>query len=139
MKHRLPSVFKKPCKNIYSTKMENRNNSIYMLSAVFWSFLSLGDNAESCHRRFSQIFMLFQLRKLCVRIPPLLSRNPRLATKTALITPSYIYLLLTFVNVAKKDVAVSRFTVPAAGANAIRKTQNRFSRNHHAGKFLELN
>ncbi len=47
-------------------------------------------------------------------------------------------LLLTFVNVAKKDVSVGRFTVPAAGANATRKMQNRFSRNHHAGKFLQL-
>ncbi len=29
-KHWLPGIFKKPCKNIYSTNMENSDNSIYL-------------------------------------------------------------------------------------------------------------
>ncbi len=45
--------------------MEN-SDAIYLLSAALCSFLSLDDNTASCHRRFSQIFMLFLLRKLCV-------------------------------------------------------------------------
>ncbi len=36
-KHR--SIFKKLCKNIYSTNLENSNNSIYLLFAALWSEL----------------------------------------------------------------------------------------------------
>ncbi len=43
MKHRLPSIFKNLCKNIYSTNMENSDNGIYLLSAALCSFLSLDD------------------------------------------------------------------------------------------------
>ncbi len=59
-KHRLPGIFKKLSKNIYSTNMENSdNNCIYLLSAALCSFLSLDDNNASSYRRFSQIFVLF--------------------------------------------------------------------------------
>ncbi len=43
MKHRLPSIFKNLCKNIYSTNMENSDNGIYLLSAALCSFLNLDD------------------------------------------------------------------------------------------------
>ncbi len=42
-KHQLPGIFKKLCKNIYSTNMDNSDNGIYMLSAVLCSFLRLDD------------------------------------------------------------------------------------------------
>ncbi len=95
----------------------------YLLSAVLCSFLSLDDrlcNTASCQRWFSQIFMHFQSRKLCVYIPSPLSRNPQHKTKTAPITASSIHRLLTFVNAAHKDGANGRFRGPAAGANATR-------------------
>ncbi len=80
--------------------------------------------------------MPFQSRKLYVYIPSPLSQNPRHATETATIMASSIHRLLTSVNAVNKDVAVSRFTVPADGANATRKTtrgRNWFSRNHQDG------
>ncbi len=130
-KHWLPGIFKKPCKTIYSKNMENSNKGIYLLSAVLCSFQSLDDNTTICHRKFSPLaqLLLFQSRKLCVYIPSPLSRNPQHMA-------SCIHLLLTFVNAVNKNVSVGRFRVPAAGANATRKTarwRNWFSRNHHVG------
>ncbi len=115
MKHWLPGIFKKPCQNIYSTNMKN-----YM-SKVLCSFLSFNDNTASCNRKFSQISVLFQLHKLCIYIISTLSGNPQHTMKTALITASSIHPLSMFVNAENKDVAVSRFRVPATGANATRK------------------
>ncbi len=89
-------------------------------------------NTASCHRRFSQLFMLFQSCKLCVYIPSLLSQNPRHTTKPAQIMASFIHRLLTFVNDAKKDIVVGCFRVTAAGANTARG-RNWFSRSHPVG------
>ncbi len=94
---------------------------------VLFSALVIG-NTTSCHRRVSYLKIII-----------LVSQNPRHTTKTApfsKITASSIHRLLTFGNAANKDVAVGRFRVPAAGANATKKTarrENWFSRNHHAG------
>ncbi len=57
----------------------------------------------------------------CIYIISTLSGNPQHTMKTALNTASSIHPLSMFVNAENKDVAVSRFRVPATGANATRK------------------
>ncbi len=62
-------------------------------------------------------------------------------TQQKQLTAFSIHRLLTFVNAVNEDIVVGRFRVPAAGANTTNKTAqggNWFSRNHHAGYFLEL-
>ncbi len=42
--------------------MENSDKGIYLLSAALCSFFNLDDNTTSCHKIFSQIFMLLNFQ-----------------------------------------------------------------------------
>ncbi len=75
-KHRL-LAFLKSCVKIFTPQTWKTGIMPFTCCLQHCSFLNLYENTTNCHRRFCQIFMLFQSHKLCLYIPSLLSRNPQ--------------------------------------------------------------